>query len=239
MMKKCDFNHQEQQKIFKGPDYTILARTMRYDKVSHSNQKEYSQYYDYCRYRTFELVAEQIKAENIQGGVAEAGVNEGDFAFMINLCFPDRQLYLYDTFDGFDERDIEVEMNNAYSCEEWLKRKPFSGTTASNKMQSVMQKMRFPESCIIRKGYFPESAAQEDKNTFAFVSIDMDLYAPIRAGLEFFYKRLSKGGYIFLHDYNHDNLTGAKVAVKEYEQMHGLLSKVPIADGSGTLIITK
>ena len=31
--------------------------------------------------------------------------------------------------------------------------------------------------------------------------LDADLYKPTRAGLEFFYPRMSKGGYIFLHDY--------------------------------------
>ena len=29
----------------------------------------------------------------------------------------------------------------------------------------------------------------------------MDLYKPIKAGLEFFYPRMNKGGYIFVHDF--------------------------------------
>ena len=44
-----------------------------------------------------------------KGECAEAGVFEGDFAKWINQYFPDRKLYLFDTFEGFDMRDIEKE----------------------------------------------------------------------------------------------------------------------------------
>ena len=36
---------------------------------------------------------------------------------------------------------------------------------------------------------------------FAFVSLDTDLYKPTLAGLEFFWPRMSKGGFIFIHDF--------------------------------------
>jgi O-methyltransferase len=32
--------------------------------------------------------------------------------------------------------------------------------------------------------------------------IDVDLYTPTLAALEFFYPRLVPGGYVFVHDYN-------------------------------------
>jgi O-methyltransferase len=224
--------NREKHKVFFGPDYAILARTMRYDRVSATNKEKYAKYLDYARYRTLELVAEQINNGNVQGDVAEAGVNEGDFAFMINLCFPDRSLYLYDTFEGFDKKDIDIELRDSYSNEEWLKKKPFS-PDSEDKVKITLSKMRYPERCIVRKGYFPETAILENSNTFAFVSIDMDLYAPIRAGLEFFYSRLAKGGCIFLHDYNHDIVSGAKTTVREVEELFGELHKVPLADGAG------
>lgn len=54
----------------------------------------------------------------------------------------------------------------------------------------------------VRKGYFPESAKGLEGNTFALVSLDLDTYEGILAGWEFFYPRLSRGGYIFVHDFN-------------------------------------
>ena len=139
---------------------------------------------------------------------------------------------------GVDAGDIAVELGNAYSGEEWLKNKPFT-PVREDKVQKTLGKMQHPERCIVRKGYFPDSATVEADCAFAFVSLDMDLYAPLRTGLEFFYQRLSPGGFIFLHDYNHDILSGGKAAVREVEAIFGKLHKVPLADGSGTLVITK
>jgi O-methyltransferase len=64
---------------------------------------------DYFRLSSLELIAYEIYANNIEGNVAELGVFRGDFAKFINISFPDRKLYLFDTFEGFDEKDIEAE----------------------------------------------------------------------------------------------------------------------------------
>jgi O-methyltransferase len=64
---------------------------------------------DYFRLSSLELAAYEIYANNIKGNVAELGVFRGDFAKFINMSFPDRKLYLFDTFEGFDKKDIEVE----------------------------------------------------------------------------------------------------------------------------------
>ena len=37
-------------------------------------------------------------------------VNNGEFAKYINLFFPNRRCYLFDTFEGFSRGDIEIEM---------------------------------------------------------------------------------------------------------------------------------
>ena len=49
---------------------------------------------DYYRYRTFEFVAEEIKAANIEGSVAEFGVFRGVFSALINKKMPDRKLFV-------------------------------------------------------------------------------------------------------------------------------------------------
>ena len=37
---------------------------------------------------------------------------------------------------------------------------------------------------------------------FAFVMLDVDLYKPALDVFTFFYPRLSRGGYFFMHDFN-------------------------------------
>lgn len=51
----------------------------------------------------------EAKYQNLESSVAELGVYRGDFAcfaYKINECFSDRVLYLFDTFDGFWDKDL-------------------------------------------------------------------------------------------------------------------------------------
>jgi O-methyltransferase len=98
--------------------------------------------------------------------------------------------------------------------------------------------MKTKENCIIKKGYFPETA-HEFEDTFAFVSIDVDLYEPIYNGLAYFYPRLERGGYIFIHDYNDgQKYIGVKEAVKKYCSENNI-AYFPLSDNQGSAIIMK
>lgn len=168
-------------------------------------------------------------AKNIKGNVAELGVYQGDFAKRLNQLFTDRKLYLFDTFEGFSEKDVVIEKQKNYSSGG----QDFSNTS----VELVRNKMMFPDNCIFRKGYFPQSATGlEDK--FCFVSLDTDLYEPIYQGLNYFYPRLEKGGYIFIHDFNNEHYKGARQAVMQFCREQGI-SYVPIADCGGTSILVK
>lgn len=216
-----------------------LSENMLYDTVKETYISEYP-LYDYCRYRTLELVAEEIYKNNVCGNVAEAGVAQGHFAKIINRAFPDRQLYLYDTFEGFDENDKKRDIEKGYTSENFFCYSTHFGSRGVEKnIEIVRSQMKYLDNCEFRQGYFPDSAVNEQEEKFAFVSIDMDLYDPIFAGLNFFYPRLSNGGYIFLHDYNHCEFKGIKVAVENFEKTNGKLSKFPLSDQGGTLIIHK
>lgn len=70
------------------------------------------------------------------------------------------------------------------------------------------------------------------------MSIDVDLYELIKRGLELFYPRFEKGGYIMLHDYNNFIYKGATKAVREYCDEQSI-SYTPIPNIAGTIIITK
>jgi hypothetical protein len=49
---------------------------------------------------------------------------------------------------------------------------------------------------------------------YSFVHVDMDIYEPTRAALEFFYKRMNEGGVFVVDDYGH--LKGVTKAVDEF-----------------------
>jgi O-methyltransferase len=96
---------------------------------------------DYIRASSLELIANEIYEKKIDGSVAELGVYRGNFAKIINEAFPDRKLYLFDTFEGFDERDVNVELKNNYSTG----KQDFSNTS----VELVLNKMKHKENCIV------------------------------------------------------------------------------------------
>lgn len=169
----------------------------------------------------------QMKEKRINGAVAEGGVFQGEFAKIINQCFSDRILYLFDTFEGFDLRDIEKECK--YSDAK-------AGDYAITSESIVMNKMEYPEQVILKKGYFPESAIEVD-DQFAFVNLDFDLYNPTKAGLEWFGERIVQGGGILVHDYFSSQFTGIKKAVDEIIDRNSRLSGIPIGDGISIYIV--
>jgi O-methyltransferase len=184
---------------------------------------------EYIRTSSLELVANEIYDKNIIGNVAELGVYQGDFAKIINKAFPDRKLYLFDTFEGFDQRDIKTELEKNYSTGN----QDFSETS----VEIVLAKMENKNNCIIKKGFFPETA-EGVNDTFSFVSIDVDLYEPMYKGLCFFYERLNNGGYIMLHDYNNKGYNGVKDALRKFSE-EKKVPYFPICDAWGSAIIMK
>ena len=184
---------------------------------------------DYVRVKTLELCCGRL--ENVPGAAAELGVYKGGFARCINALMPQRRLYLFDTFEGFESSEAarEKRLGNLSS-----------GVEAAHKntsLSNVMGLMPHPESVQPMPGYFPESLnGLED--VFALVSLDADLEESTLAGLEYFVPRMVQGGYIFLHDYDSHKFRGVKNAVERYEAAHGVkFHALPLCDVNGTLVI--
>ncbi len=227
----------------------VITREMAYDVIDDSSLRSvFKRYQDYTRYRTFELVADEIKKkytpeELSRFCVAEAGVFKGDFAWIINERFPECEMFLYDTFEGFDENDLIDEASHSFTEEGKIKRlNGHFGNLAEgseSRIKAVKSKLKYKEKCHIQKGYFPDSANMEKKKYWVFVSLDMDLYRPMKAGLFYFWPNMVEGGVIFVHDYNNKDFSGIKKAVAEAEKEFGRIYKIPISDQGGTLILCK
>ncbi len=164
----------------------------------------------------------------MSANVAEAGVFEGDFAKLINEYYPDRILHLFDTFSGFDDRDIfkEKEFSNA-----------IAGEYGNTSVECVMNKMTYPNNVVIHQGYFPETAKYLEGN-FCFVNLDMDLYEPTYQGLKMFQSKMTGGGVILVHDYFAENFKGPKTAVDQFlKENAGQFRAYPIGDGLSVMIV--
>ena len=214
--------------------YCMVRKTEVQDKLCLNGWKETESYQenDYVRMKSFELAVKEIHKRGLKGDVAEAGVFRGEFAQFINYAFPDKDLYLFDTFEGFAENEALAEVTEG-NCTE-----AFINAYKQTNIEAVLVKMKYPEKVIVRQGLFPDSAYSIETD-FAFVSLDMDFEESTLAGLKYFYPRLQEGGYIFVHDYN-SGLRGVEKAVDKYEYMKNVhLCKVSLCDANGTLVITK
>lgn len=190
----------------------------------------------YCRFdirsATLRRMAERIEQAGVPGDIAELGVYRGDLAWQLNALFPRRTLHLFDTFEGFDRRDIREEAKRACSGAR-------EGDFSDTGIAYVRSRLPLPAKALFHKGYFPESTAGLEECRYALVSLDADLYAPTLAGLEYFFPRLHEGGMILLHDYNNRRFRGAAQAVHDYEAIHQKLPLVPLCDLHGTAVILR
>jgi hypothetical protein len=185
---------------------------------------------DFVRSHAFRLAAQRINERQVPGAIAELGVYQGEQAALLNRLFPGRRLRLFDTFEGFAEKDLKAEQTARFSG-------AVVGDFQDTSVDLVLSRMADPASVIIHKGFFPDSA-EGVEDQFAFVSLDVDLYDPTAAGLEWFYPRLSKGGCIFVHDYNNRRYMGVRRAVEEFIAKSGACA-LPLPDFAGSIAILK
>jgi O-methyltransferase len=133
------------------------------------------------------LAIQRLKKEGIEGSVAEFGVYLGHTSKFLHELAPERRLYLFDTFAGFPEQDLQATNDDRFQ---------------DTSQESVARYIGDLQNVIFRVGFFPDTAEGLQDERFSLVMLDCDLYQSAVAGLRFFYPRLVPGGYLFLHDYN-------------------------------------
>ncbi|MEP1096931.1 MAG: TylF/MycF/NovP-related O-methyltransferase [Cyclobacteriaceae bacterium] len=172
---------------------------------------------------------ERLKRNQISGAFAELGVHQGKTAKAIHHMDQDRAFYLFDTFKGFAKEDLsqETQTDERYSTA------MFEDTS----VEKVQEHIDGNDNLIFKPGFFPDTSAGLEAESFSFVHIDADLYAPTLKALNFFYSRLTKGGVIIIHDYNH-TWEGVPKALNEFIRSIPE-SLVELPDWQGSALIVK
>ncbi len=229
------------QIIRTNPDVVIMGILTGYeDAVNDLVAQGYPEERIVCKYvdlnfrarrDCLEKIACILESKKVSGAVAELGVYRGDFAKVINAVFPERKLYLFDTFEGFPEQDMHYETENNLLLNK-------VGKLSNTSAEFVLERMPHRENCIIRKGYFPDTAVGLEGEQYAFVNIDVDLYKPILAGLEYFWPRMADNGYILVHDYFSFSYAGTRKAIEEFSQKHAV-GFCPIGDTASVAFVKK
>ena len=158
-------------------------------------RKAERKYPDKVRFFNFYFQVERLKKDKVQGSFAELGVYKGDSAFLLHEMDKSRTFHLFDTFKGFQQKDLVSETGKAATYT--------PSNFADTSIDKVRQRLADPEF-VFHQGYFPGTTKGLEHEQYALVSMDADLFNPTKAGLEYFYPRLSPGGVIIVHDYNPD-----------------------------------
>ena len=148
----------------------------------------------------------QILHDGVQGDFVELGVYKGNSAaiFADFARRNDRKLFLFDTFAGFDRRDI-----NGVDA---IAHVEFGDTSVQG-----VQRLVGVQNVTYVQGFFPESCDGVDlPERIAIAHIDCDLHDPMKAALERFYPLMSRGGLMIMHDYSSGHWVGTTKAVDDF-----------------------
>ncbi len=164
---------------------------------------------DKNRFYTIWFEIERLKKYKIDGELAEVGVYKGETAKVIHHLMPEKKLFLFDSFTGLPKQVIKEDCDGTV--------RPQTVNFGSTSRSEVEKYIQGNEKVKIYEGIFPKTAEPVKGFNYAFVHLDADLYQSTIDGLQFFYPRLSPGGSILIHDYNHD-WEGVTKAVDEFEK---------------------
>ena len=178
---------------------------------------------DYVRLATLELLCRRL--DHVPGAAAELGVYRGFFARCVNQLLPERKLYLFDSFAGFDREAAASES--------------FQAAHANTTIEKVLSIMPNPEVLTVKPGFFPGSLNGLEER-FCLVSLDVDFGRTTLEGLRYFWPRMSPGGYLMLHDWGSPKLPEVAAALEDYERELGSrIPAIPLCDVGGTLVLCK
>jgi len=148
------------------------------------------------------------KARGLPGAVAECGRSS---LFLLTGLGQDsdKPVHLFDSFEGLSEPgagDRDDDGGAAWGRGELA----VAEDVVRHNLADFRDRLHF------HKGWIPERFPDVAGLRFALVHLDVDLYEPTRAAVEFFYPRLSRGGMLICDDYGSAYCPGAKRAVDEY-----------------------
>jgi hypothetical protein len=183
--------------------------------------------------------------KDISGDIVECGIGRGRSMLVISAINAllekheggQRQIYGYDSFEGFPEPTMEDDSYRKPKKGEWA-HSP-SGKYQYNQtfIQQVLHSGNIPnvENTILTKGFFSDSLKSHPDHPIAILHVDGDLYESYLDTLGNLYPKVSKGGVIVFDDFlakksDDDRWPGARKAVEEFfgDELHELKTSVRV-----------
>ncbi len=167
------------------------------------------------------IVASEIPGSFVECGVWKGGSTMAAALMLSELKRTDRQLYLFDTFEGMprpSEVDTDRQDARAIDTFEALQ----TGQDSSDfcrahfaEVQEALASTGYPQQSVHWvKGKVEDTIPENAPDSIALLRLDTDWYESTRHELEHLFPRLSPGGVLIIDDYGH--WQGCQKAVDEY-----------------------
>jgi predicted O-methyltransferase YrrM len=144
-----------------------------------------------------------IAEKGLSGDIAECGVYKGGSARLLATIFNNKNILLFDSFEGMLESD---QVNNGHQ----------KGDFSDVGLSEVKSYLSDKTNCLFFPGWIPESAKYLTDEKFCFVHLDLDLYQSTKNAIEIFWPRLVPGGAMVFDDWEWQNCPGVKLSITEY-----------------------
>lgn len=189
-----------------------------------------------------------ISKNKIEGDIVECGVWRGGSMMavantLLSINDTQRNLYLFDTFDGMSEPDSNKDLDmNQIDAQTYLSKHKKSEDDfiwAYAPLDSVKQNLfstGYPKENInFIRGKVEETLPYNKIKEIAVLRLDTDWYASTKHEMEVLFPLIKKGGVLIIDDYGH--WEGAKQAIDEYIQENDVLILLNRLDYSGRMAI--
>lgn len=195
-------------------------------KVNHFTQTSPERLFSLCEAVRY-VVANKILGDIVECGVWKGGSIMAVAYTLLQLSEDDRNLYLFDTFDGMTQ-PTEKDVSNSGEYASDLLEKSDKEDQGSIWCYSSLEEVR---ASVLSTGYSPEKihfikGKVEDTIPFqapqliSVLRLDTDWYESTRHELIHLFPRISPNGVIIIDDYGH--WQGVRKAVDEYFQENNI-----------------
>ncbi len=176
------------------------------------------------RLNAFILATRYIARHDIPGSVVECGVWRGGSMqacakTLLSVGETERDLYLFDTYEGMTPPTAEDLRRDGRPAQELLdaqgKDRPIWAVASLEDVQAGFAEVPYPKERIhYVQGRVEDTVPEQAPEQIAILRLDTDWYASTRHELEHLYSRLVSGGVLLIDDYGY--WQGSRQAVDEF-----------------------
>jgi hypothetical protein len=187
-----------------------------------------------------------LEEAKIDGAIVECGVWRGGsimiaIATLNLLKSRDREIFLFDTFEGLPKPDpvLDVDIWDNKGHDGWIleARSVESSNWAYASLDDVRSNvlgLGYPESLIhFVKGMVERTIPGQSPDKIALLRLDTDWHSSTKHVLEHLFPALVPGGVLIMDDYGH--FIGARKAADDYFNEHGIRMLLNRTDYSGRI----